>query len=106
MIQIKAAVHINWALFETILRTSSHTRTYRQRVVTIKIHQPVDSSSSSSIATAKGLWMTFKRCDGASSFVGSDLYLRYASGGDSLKRDKLDRDFTSGLGSRDFDGGF
>lgn len=50
--------------------------------------------------------MTFKRCDGASSFVGSELYLRYASGWDSLKRDKLDRDFTSGLGSRDFDGGF
>lgn len=70
--------------------------------------------------------MTFNRCDGsdgihksdrsdswspeigvediksgASSFVGVELGLEYASEGDS-NRDKLERVFTAGLGSRDF----
>lgn len=74
--------------------------------------------------------MTFNRCDGsdgiqesdrsdswspeigvediisgASSFVGVELDLEYASKGD-LNRDKLDRLFTAGLGSRDFGGVF
>lgn len=78
--------------------------------------------------------MTFKRCDGSDgvhcvsgsdgvelwspelgvkdirtgecSFVGVDLHLEYASGGDSLNRYKPDRALAGGLGSRDFGGGF
>lgn len=46
------------------------------------------------------------RKTGASSFVGVDLCVEYASGGDSISRDKRDRVFRGGLGSRDFGGGF
>lgn len=44
--------------------------------------------------------------NGASSLIGADLCLEYASEGDSINRDELDRVFTGGLGSRDFGGEF
>ena len=50
--------------------------------------------------------MIFKGSDAASTFVGSEMFLQYTSGRDSLQRDKLDRAFISGLGPRDSDGGF
>lgn len=43
---------------------------------------------------------------GASSLVGVNPCVEYASGTDLLSRDKLDRSFTGGHGSRDFGGGF
>ncbi len=66
------------------------------------MYLPIESSSSSVIFTVNGgFWLAFKRCEGND---GMHSIPEYISGGDSLNRDKPDRDFMGVFASIDFGG--